>query len=121
LPVCSALDGLSKIERENEGKKTAVTKLAFVTAFLVEEGISLEMTVGGKPEPWWTFPSVSVTRSHLIRALMLQPWSNSFEDGYVFSNDFQNILYHDVPEEEAKMWLGAYMCTQGVFMLPTES
>jgi hypothetical protein len=52
---------------------------------------------------------------------MLQPWSISFEDGYVFSNDFQNILYHDVPEEEAKMWLGAYMCTQGVFMLPTES
>jgi hypothetical protein len=56
LPVCSALDGLSRAEREKEGNKTAVTKLAFVAAFVVEEGVSLEMAIGGRPDTWRISP-----------------------------------------------------------------
>jgi hypothetical protein len=41
IPVNSALDGLSKAERENEGKSSAVVKLAFVSALLLPEGVSL--------------------------------------------------------------------------------
>jgi hypothetical protein len=56
VPVCSALDGLSRAERSKDGKKSAVVKLAFVAAFVVEEGISLEMAVGGRPACWIISP-----------------------------------------------------------------
>jgi hypothetical protein len=57
VPVCSALDGLSRAERSKDGKKCAVVKLAFVAAFVVEEGISLEMAVGGRPACWIISPA----------------------------------------------------------------
>lgn len=82
MPVCSALDGLSRAEREKEGKKTEVTKLSFVAAFVAEEGISLEMAVGGRPESWIITP-----------------------EGWVLRDGFPGMLYHDVPEAEAKIWL----------------
>ena len=54
--MCSALDGLSRAEREHAGKKGSVTKLAFVAGFLVEEGVSLEMAIGGRPDTWVVSP-----------------------------------------------------------------
>jgi len=52
-PVNSALSGLSKIEREKQGKKGGVVKLAFLCAFVVPEGVSLFDAVGRKePELW---------------------------------------------------------------------
>jgi hypothetical protein len=56
LPVCSALDGLSTTEREKIGEKSAVTKLAFVAAFVVEEGVSLDRIVGRRPDTWIITP-----------------------------------------------------------------
>jgi len=61
LPVCSALDGLNRADREREGKKTAVMKLAFAAGFMVE-GVSLKMAIGGWPKSWKISP-VSVIRS----------------------------------------------------------
>jgi hypothetical protein len=99
LPVCSALDGLSRAEREKEGKKTEVTKLSFVAAFVAEEGISLEMAVGGRPESWIITP-VNMICSELL------PLSDCFKEGCVLRDGFPGMLYHDVPEAEAKIWLG---------------
>ena len=56
MPVCSALDGLSRAERSKDRKKSAVIKLAFVAAFVVEEGVSLEMALGGRPDCWIISP-----------------------------------------------------------------
>ena len=53
LPVCSALDGLSKTEREKEGKKGGVIKLVFIAAFIPQIGESLISAFGGTPPPWY--------------------------------------------------------------------
>ena len=98
MPVCSALDGLSRAEREKEGKKTEVTKLSFVAAFVAEEGISLEM-VGGRPESWIITP-VNMICSELL------PLFDCFKEGCVLRDSFPGMLYHDVLEAEAKIWLG---------------
>jgi hypothetical protein len=90
LPICSAFDGLGRAEREKEGKEAEVMKLSFVAAFVAEEGISLEMAVGGRPESWIITP-VNMTCSELL------PLSDCFKEGC--------MLYHDVPEAEAKIWL----------------
>lgn len=52
LPVCSALDGLSKTEREKEGKTGGVVKLVFIAAFIPQVGESLISALGGAPPPW---------------------------------------------------------------------
>jgi hypothetical protein len=99
LPVCSAFDSLSRAGREKEGKKTEVTKLSSVAAFVAEEGISLEMAVGGRPESWIITP-VNMICSELL------PLSNCFKEGCMLRDDFPGMLYHDVPEAEANIWLG---------------
>lgn len=50
--MCSALEGLSREERQKEGLTTAVTKLAFVTSFVLPEGVSLQDAVGGFQDDW---------------------------------------------------------------------
>ncbi|CAI7653227.1 unnamed protein product [Penicillium glandicola] len=53
LPVNSALDGLSKSEREAADQKGGVVKLIFITAFLPGIGESLIGAFGGVPPPWY--------------------------------------------------------------------
>ena len=53
LPVSSALDGLSKSEREQAGQKGGVVKLILITAFLPNVGESLIGAFGGMPPPWY--------------------------------------------------------------------
>jgi hypothetical protein len=53
LPVSSALDGLSKSEREKSGQKGGVVKLIFIAAFLPNAGESLIGAFGGMPPPWY--------------------------------------------------------------------
>jgi len=53
LPVCSALDGMSKTEREKAGKQGGVVKLVFIAAFIPQVGESLIRTLGGAPPPWY--------------------------------------------------------------------
>ncbi|KAH8792543.1 hypothetical protein BGZ57DRAFT_848988 [Hyaloscypha finlandica] len=74
LPMCSAFDGLGRAERDKEGKEAEVMKLSFVAAFVAEEGISLEMAVGGRPESWIITP-VNMTCSELL------PLSDCFKEG----------------------------------------
>ncbi len=52
LPACSALDGLSKAERELSGKQGAVTKLSFVSSFVLPEGWSVADALGGPKAEW---------------------------------------------------------------------
>jgi hypothetical protein len=51
--VGGSLDGLSKTEREKEGKKGGVVKLAYMCAFIPPEGLSLSMALGGGRDPSW--------------------------------------------------------------------
>ena len=62
LPVCGALDGLSKAEREKDGKQGGVIKLVFLAAFLPQVGESLISAFGGAPPPWYV-RDVSVSSS----------------------------------------------------------
>jgi hypothetical protein len=48
VPTCSALDGLSKEERQG---KSAVVKLTFAAAFILPEGVSLR-DLSGAEDPW---------------------------------------------------------------------
>ncbi|KAJ5280843.1 alpha/beta-hydrolase [Penicillium angulare] len=61
LPVSSALDGLSKIEREKEGKKGGVLRIAFISAFLPTLGQSLIGAFGGTPPDWYIHNTESET------------------------------------------------------------
>lgn len=53
LPVSSALDGLSKSEREENNQKGGVLRLVFLTAFIPRAGESLIAAFGGAPPPWY--------------------------------------------------------------------
>ncbi|KAJ5173008.1 hypothetical protein N7492_005601 [Penicillium capsulatum] len=53
LPVSSALDGLSKSERNENNQPGGVTRLIFLAAFIPREGESLIGAFGGIPPPWY--------------------------------------------------------------------
>jgi hypothetical protein len=46
VPVCSALEGFSRAERQKEGKAGAVVNLTFVSSFVLQEGVSLQDFIG---------------------------------------------------------------------------
>ncbi|KAJ5659417.1 hypothetical protein N7507_005868 [Penicillium longicatenatum] len=79
VPVNSALDGLSKIEREQENKKGGVVRLAFISAFLAEIGESLISAFGGQAPDW-----------HL----------HDVEKDTVMAADPVERFLHDVPDGE---------------------
>lgn len=70
LPVNSALDGLSKGDREKEGKTGGVIRLVFISAFIPEVGQSLIGAFGGNP-PDWYIRDVSI---HLFIPTRWQRW-----------------------------------------------
>ena len=52
IPVSSALYDLGKDEGQRDGSTGAVTKLTFVTSFVIPEGMSLLDAMGGIPDAW---------------------------------------------------------------------
>jgi pimeloyl-ACP methyl ester carboxylesterase len=62
IPMSSALHGLGKNARQQAGLPGGVTKLTYVTAFLVPEGQSVLDTIGGLP-PVWVVDDVRVPMS----------------------------------------------------------
>ncbi|OJJ50753.1 hypothetical protein ASPZODRAFT_137895 [Penicilliopsis zonata CBS 506.65] len=83
MPVCSALDGLSKTERERNGKPGGVVKLVFISAFVPEMGESLIKAFGGTPPPWYIRDEAN---------------------GTVTAEDPYTLFFHDVPDGQA--WAG---------------
>jgi hypothetical protein len=67
IPICSALDGLSRTERQKEGKPNAVIRLTFASAFVLPEGISLADAVGlagtSYPDNWEVLDVSALMRS----------------------------------------------------------
>jgi hypothetical protein len=49
----SGLVGLSKQEREAQGKKGGVVRTGYMTAFIVPEGVTLMNAVGDVPPAWF--------------------------------------------------------------------
>lgn len=68
LPVNCALDGLSKKEREREGKPGGIAKLIFVAAFVIPEGISLFEACGNVNPPVW---NIQVRALHLSQLQLI--------------------------------------------------
>ncbi|KAJ5774105.1 hypothetical protein N7457_009001 [Penicillium paradoxum] len=79
LPVSSALDGLSKSEREAAGQKGGVVKLIFIAAFLPVIGEGLINAFGGTPPPWYVLDE---------------------ENGTVTTSDPLILFFRDVPDGE---------------------
>lgn len=69
VPACSALDGLSKTERQRDGKVGGVVRLAFVTSFILPEETSISDVLGG-PLPIWVPDAVNIYTSIVPRALL---------------------------------------------------
>ncbi|KAG9046973.1 hypothetical protein FS837_003263 [Tulasnella sp. UAMH 9824] len=53
LPGCEAIKGLTKSDREREGKAGGVKHLIFCSAFVLPEGVSPLDTRNGEPWPWF--------------------------------------------------------------------
>lgn len=53
LPVSSALDGLSRSQRQKDGQEGGVIKLVFLSAFLPDVGQSLLQAFGGQAPEWY--------------------------------------------------------------------
>ncbi|KAL2072510.1 hypothetical protein VTL71DRAFT_11853 [Oculimacula yallundae] len=84
IPTCSALDGLSKAERQQNGKPGGVVKLAFVSSFMLPENTSLADAIGGAP-PFW-----------------IPDADGNFKLSDEINKEF---LYHDLPFDEADEWV----------------
>ena len=52
MPVGSAIEGLSKVERAAKGQQGGVVGLIYICAFVSQEGASLFDMIGGKWAPW---------------------------------------------------------------------
>ena len=104
LPTCSALDGLSKAERKEQGHSTGVIRLTFASSFMVSENLSLSdvKALAGhtEPEPWLKFLDVSV-----YVVVEFVPTTNSYQDGNVVAEDVYENMYHDVEREEADKYI----------------
>ncbi|KAL4762042.1 alpha/beta hydrolase [Aspergillus foveolatus] len=79
LPVNSALDGLSKTERQAAGEIGGVAKLIFISAFIPDCGESLIGAFGGVPPDWYDRDEANGTVS------AVNPYS---------------LFFHDVPDGE---------------------
>ncbi|RAL12359.1 alpha/beta hydrolase [Aspergillus homomorphus CBS 101889] len=79
LPVNSALDGLSKTERQATGETRGVTKLIFISAFIPDVGESLIGAFGGVPPDWYDRDEANGT------VTAVNPYS---------------LFFHDVPDGE---------------------
>lgn len=67
----SALVGYGKSEREKEGKKGGVVKVAYIAAFILPEGVCLLDAIPGIPE-WWDI-KVCYLLAHARTALSKSP------------------------------------------------
>ncbi|KAJ5675471.1 alpha/beta-hydrolase [Penicillium macrosclerotiorum] len=83
LPVNSALDGLSKADREKVGQHGGVVKLVFLSAFIPDVGESLIGAFGGRP-------------TELVCAKYIKQES----EGTVTADDPFTLFFHDVPDGE---------------------
>lgn len=85
LPISSALDGLSKTEREKEGKPGGVVKLIFIAAFVIPAGITLFDAMGRVEPPVWDIQvcandrlhSFDMRRTHTLKGDLILPRDQS--------------------------------------------
>ncbi|KAG4434320.1 hypothetical protein IFR05_010198 [Cadophora sp. M221] len=101
VPACSALDGLSKAERQRDGKSGGVVKLAFVTSFILPEETSIADALGGP----------------------LDVWVPDADGNFKFPDEVnKEVFYHDLPSEEADEWAAKIRVhSLATFMAKTKS
>jgi pimeloyl-ACP methyl ester carboxylesterase len=99
----SGLTGLSKQEREAEGKRGGVVRTGYMAAFIVDIGVSLMDVLSGKA-PVWAEIKVSSSlhsQSHLKQLVVS---GLTFGQGdYIYATD-PNIFYNDLPISEQQDW-----------------
>ncbi|KAF2031624.1 alpha/beta-hydrolase [Setomelanomma holmii] len=72
----TGLVGLGKKEREAEAKKGGLTRVGYMAAFIVPEGVSLHNAIGNRDPPWF-----------------------DVQEPYVYAKD-PAVFYNDLPESE---------------------
>ncbi|KAL4731536.1 hypothetical protein ACLX1H_000507 [Fusarium chlamydosporum] len=82
----SAIKGLSRKTAENDGNNGHVIGLFMIGTGFVAPGMSFLEGIGGKPPPTWDADYENNTMPIKV--------------------DPVNMLYHDLPEEEARYWAG---------------
>jgi pimeloyl-ACP methyl ester carboxylesterase len=97
IVASGAVDGLGKEEREKNGEKGGVVKLAYISAFVPMEGVSLTQAFGGEPS-WYDVKVYSYLVPILLHVLTRhkEPW--------VTPKTPEEIFYHDLPHSEAAYW-----------------
>ncbi|KUJ18949.1 alpha/beta-hydrolase [Mollisia scopiformis] len=75
------LDGLGKVEREKEGKKNGVVRIAYLCAFCPVENVSLIDAFGGKEPEFYN---------------VQKPW--------VKVTGPENLFYNDLPPDQQAYW-----------------
>ncbi|KAK0126311.1 hypothetical protein ONS95_007920 [Cadophora gregata] len=120
VPACSALDGLSKAERQRDGKPGGVTKLAFVTSFILPEETSISDVLGG-PLPVWVPDAVRIYL-HVFSATAIAD-QNSQDGNLKFPDEVnKDVFYHDLPSAEADEWVSKLRVQSlATFMTKTKS
>ncbi|RDW56489.1 hypothetical protein BP5796_13130 [Coleophoma crateriformis] len=83
IVVSGALEGLGKVSRETEGKKGGVVRIAYISAFVPDEGVSLIQAFGGSPPEWydvkepWVMPKTPIpTFYHDLPAPVAESWAS---------------------------------------------
>ncbi|KAF7346401.1 AB hydrolase-1 domain-containing protein [Mycena sanguinolenta] len=85
--ICQCVNGLERSARAKAGQKGGIIKLIFLSAILTQEGESMLQVsgeVGIMSMPWMEMDSVSSTFSPNSLAV--------------------DILYHDLPDDQAQYW-----------------
>ena len=93
VPGSNALEGLSKTQRAKEGKRGGVIGIAYMAAFLTDEGYSVATTLTGDAEDWLSVPwkavevvTLSVHTSDFVFSIALKYWrgcSLNYREGVV--------------------------------------
>jgi pimeloyl-ACP methyl ester carboxylesterase len=96
----SGLPGLSKKEREADGKKGGVVRVGYMTAFILDVGTSLLNAIGDADPPWF---DVQVRSTHSICPYSTYSFLTSPQLPFVYAAS-PEIFYNDLPEPEQLQW-----------------
>lgn len=101
LPVNSALDGLSKTERQAAGESGGVSKLIFISAFIPDVGESLIGAFGGVAPDWYDRDVSQSFISFVLPEIPILPQPQEV-NGTVSAVDPYSLFFHDCPD--GKQW-----------------
>lgn len=100
IVMTNAAQGFSEKDRKAAGKTTYVQKLLYVCSFLLPKGQCLnDQLPDGKHPPFYNVKYVSSIPVAVVRQTEFQT-----QNDYLYLENPEEWMYHDVPEDERKRW-----------------